>query len=74
MNKKITKTRDKEKKHLLETAKKLIKKIQDSGLIQGYIAKEIKVSEQTLSRFMALHNDYITSRICSALTEFFDKR
>ncbi len=71
MNKSLTTKRDEKKKDLIQIAEKLIEKINKSGLKHGHIAKEIKVGDETFSRFMALKEDYVTQRICDALTEFF---
>jgi hypothetical protein len=67
MNESIVKVREQNKKNLITTAKKLIKRVEASGLKHGRIAEAIQASDETFSRFMALKPDYVTKRICTAL-------
>jgi DNA transposition AAA+ family ATPase len=73
MDKTVVKNRKIEKKNRMVTAEMLIDKINLSGLKHNYIADKIGVKDPTFSKFMSLHPDYVTQRMVTALTEFFDK-
>jgi hypothetical protein len=70
MNNSIVKIREQNKKNLVVTAKKLIKRVEKSDLKHTKISEAIQTSEETFSRFMALKEDYITKRICDALHKY----
>jgi hypothetical protein len=74
INNSITKIREKNKETLITTAKKLIKRIEASGLKHSHIAEAILVQEETFSRFMALKEDYVTKRIVTALNDYLNKK
>jgi predicted DNA-binding protein (UPF0251 family) len=49
----------------------LIKRVNDSGLKQDYIANKMKVSNCTFSRFMNLKEGYVTNSFVFRLSNFF---
>jgi hypothetical protein len=74
INNSITKIKEKNKETLLTQAKRLIKRVESSGLKHSHIAEAILVQEETFSRFMAQKDGYITKRIVTALNEYLNKK
>ncbi len=68
------KIKEANKKTLMEFAKKLVKRVDDSGLKHGHIAEAVQATGETFSRFMALKPDYVTTRLCRAIDEYLTKK
>lgn len=73
MNKIIKKERKTEKDLLIIPAKKLIEKLEASGIKQGILASRIGISQNTLCRFMKLDDRYLTKNLINNITVYIDK-
>jgi DNA-binding Xre family transcriptional regulator len=73
MNAKIETTRKKEQKVLAKEAAKITAILEATGIKQGILAKRIGVSQNTLSRFMAGDEDYVTKRLVPRIKEYCDE-
>lgn len=64
----------KEKALLMKRAEKVIQSVKDTGLKQDFIATKVDVSIQTLSRFMNMHEAWITKSMVEKMEAFVSER
>jgi predicted XRE-type DNA-binding protein len=64
---------DTAKKSLKKEAEKVIDRIKASGLRHDHIATAINVEKSTFSRFMNLHDSYITRSMIDRINVFLNK-
>lgn len=70
INDSVIKVKETNKKNLSEVGKKLVKRINDSQLKHYVIAEAVKASEETISRFMAGKDGYVTKRLCRDIDKY----
>lgn len=73
MNEKIETQRSKEKKELLTKARKLGRFLSDTGIKQGVLAARMKISQNTLSRFMSEEKGYVTKSLVGRIEIYIEK-